>query len=234
MGKAKANRKFLAHHTTCCFCGGTQPATEVDHIPSRSCFDERQFPEGFEFPSCNACNSGSSSDEQVVAMFSRVYSHPAVPAKPNEIQKYLKGISNNNPEILSEMSEDIQKISDDTYALHIGENSHEKFLSVLRKWAKAFHYRETGRIVPKGARIYANFWTAANADKIPQFCLYGTVHKLRRSGKNIADQCGYITRNDPNDLSLGTYTFMFRRSFLALMMVDFHGQVVGDELIHPK
>jgi hypothetical protein len=74
LGSKKQKKiNFLTKHPVCCFCGGETPATEPDHIPSRVLFDNRQWPEGYEFPACVACNRETRHDEQIVAMLSRAY-----------------------------------------------------------------------------------------------------------------------------------------------------------------
>lgn len=74
MGSSKRlKEKFLQENPLCCFCGGGRPAEEPDHIPSRSMFLNRQWPEGFEFPACVECNRETRYDEEIVAFISRVY-----------------------------------------------------------------------------------------------------------------------------------------------------------------
>jgi hypothetical protein len=69
MGDKKVRRaKFFAENSHRCFCGGEALATTEDHIPSRSILDARQWPEGYRFPACAACNRVTPSDEVVIAM----------------------------------------------------------------------------------------------------------------------------------------------------------------------
>ena len=37
LGKKKL---FFAKHPYCCFCGGTKPATTLDHVPPKACFPD--------------------------------------------------------------------------------------------------------------------------------------------------------------------------------------------------
>jgi hypothetical protein len=69
MGAATRHRQaFLRNHKTCAFCGGGAPSSTIEHCPPRSMFQHRQWPEGFEFPACQACNKGSSDHDLVIAM----------------------------------------------------------------------------------------------------------------------------------------------------------------------
>jgi hypothetical protein len=73
MGEAKQRkirqRRFLEEHNLCCFCGGTIEATTVDHVPARTCFKGRAYPETFEFPACQPCNAASRIDEIAFSFF---------------------------------------------------------------------------------------------------------------------------------------------------------------------
>ena len=73
MGSATRRRKlFLTANPVCAFCGGCTPATTIEHCPPRAMFQHKQWPEGFEFPACEACNKSSSDDDLVVAMLARM------------------------------------------------------------------------------------------------------------------------------------------------------------------
>src|SRR5258708_31634045 len=73
MGMSKLKRaQFFSAHPWCCFCGGSAPATTEDHIPSRAIFDSSNWPEGYSFPACDACNGLTRFDEIIIAMLSRI------------------------------------------------------------------------------------------------------------------------------------------------------------------
>lgn len=227
--KLSKEKRFLIQNPHCCFCGGNAPAVEIDHLPSRACFDNRNYPDGFEFPACHACNASTKDDEQVVALFSRMLSNPDAAAIPNEIGKYMSGVANNRADILREMAQGFVASDDNYHLLELGNATHQTFTRVLNRWAKAFHYKEIGVIVPLEGRIHVSWYTNANLTYIPPGALDGHVHQLRRNGRNIGDQFAYITRNDPKRPDLGYYTAAFRRSFLAIMLVDFYGNIITDE-----
>ena len=198
MGASTRRKKaFLLAHPWCCFCGGGVPATEVEHLPSRACFDKRLYPDGFEFPTCHACNASTSSDEQVVALLSRALCNPAIMALPYETQKYMAGVANNNVDVFAEMANGAKRLDSEHGLFGAGEATHRAFQSVLERWAKAFHYKETRTIVPPNGFIYVAWFTAANAHEIPPAAVEGHAHILRRNGKNIGDQFMYVTRNEP-------------------------------------
>ena len=220
--------RFLRQHPICCFCGGCTASEEIDHLPSRACFDRRNFPDGFEFPTCRECNASTQKDEQVVALLSRAHSHPEAKAISDEIGRYMSGVANNNPEVFDAMAREQARIDENHGVFRLGDATDKAFVRVLTRWAKAFHYRETAEIVPPHGRIFVTYFTNANAHLIPAGAMDGQVHKLTRNGQNIGDQFAYVTRTDRRYPDLGYYTAAFRRSFLALLMVDFYGKVIPD------
>ena len=226
--RSKRKACFFAQHPVCCFCGDT-PSEEIDHLPSRACFDNRNYPDGFEFPTCRACNESTSNAEQVVALFSRALANPDAPPIPDEIGRYMAGVANNNADVFTEMARAEATLGEDHHIFALGDATDQAFMRVLPRWAKAFHYRETGVIVPADGRIFTTYFSNANARHIPPQAMEGRVHELKRNGRNIGNQFAYVTKNDPSRPDLGYYTVAFRRSFLAIMLVDFHGEVIATE-----
>lgn len=224
--KARQWASFVEKHPQCCFCGGATPTEEKEHLPSRACFDDRAYPDGFEFPTCRTCNASTSQDEQVVAMLSRSLSHPSAPASKAEVATYMAGTRNNSRPEFMEMSVGMTRLPSGDGILGIGDNIRAAMDRVLTRWAKAFHYMETGVIVPVGARIHAKWFTNA-ASQIPGEVFAGKERKLTRNGRDLGDQMMYVAMVSPDtDPGLGQYTVAFRRSFLAVIMVDVHGKII--------
>ena len=96
-------RVFLAKHPTCIFCGGETPATTEDHVPSRQLFHGRNWPEEFIFPACQRCNADTRHEEQVVAMLARLYPDAETEEKRKEMERIIKAVDSNYPEVLVEM-----------------------------------------------------------------------------------------------------------------------------------
>ncbi len=226
--KPSKKTRFLEQHPFCCFCGGGTGSEEIDHLPSRACFDNRHFPDGFEFPACRACNASTKDDEQVVALLSRAASRPDAAAIPHEIGRYVAGVANNSPSVFEAVARECGKANDGQAAL-LGPETDEAFVRVLTRWAKAFHYRETGVIVPVNSHLFVTYFTNANMQHVPAGALRGRRHELKRNGKDIGNQFAYVTKNDPDRNDIGYYTAGFRRSFLALMLVDFDGMIIRDD-----
>src|SRR5687767_1892195 len=104
MGTSKSfHDKFIAQHPLCCFCGGHVPATTVDHVPPRTLFRSRKWPEGFIFPACQDCNKATRRDELLVGMLARIFPDSEAPEHKNELHKQMAAVNTNFPGLLESM-----------------------------------------------------------------------------------------------------------------------------------
>lgn len=100
MGAARKKRQaFLAEHPLCCFCGGSTPATTIDHVPSRACFPRRVGPEGYEFPACDACQTSYRLAEQFFAFFVRTSDRDSGNYDSETSHRLIGGLKNNLPHL---------------------------------------------------------------------------------------------------------------------------------------
>ena len=105
MGQKKKRRlEFFRKHPFCCFCGGHEQATEEDHVPARAIFDERKWPEGYNFPACVSCNRLTREDEKVAAFLSRIhFGNDLNPTQQSELKKCMDAINSAYPEAYRSM-----------------------------------------------------------------------------------------------------------------------------------
>lgn len=104
MGASKQRKQdFLRSNPICCFCGGENVSEEPDHMPSRTLFLDRQWPEGYEFPSCIRCNRVSRYDELVVSLLSRLYPDPTTEIEEAELNKCANSVNKYIPEVIEEI-----------------------------------------------------------------------------------------------------------------------------------
>jgi len=92
-GNAERRARFFRENPDCCFCGGVRPAVEEDHIPSRTLFTNRHWPEGYVFPACERCNRATSREELLVAFVARMRERNEASASIQEIDKYFADIA---------------------------------------------------------------------------------------------------------------------------------------------
>ena len=101
MGAAtKRKQRFLADHPFCCFCGGGNQSSTIDHVPSRACFPKREGPEGYEFPACERCQRLYRAEEHFFAFFCRMSDTDNMNYDRATSKRLISGIKNNMPNLL--------------------------------------------------------------------------------------------------------------------------------------
>lgn len=238
--KSERRRKFLTQHPRCCFCGGASPSEEIDHIPSRVLFTNRQWPEGFEFPACSKCNRATALDEQVVAMLSLVMTDTSGPAMANLVQQRMQAIANNLPAVFVEMQPTTSQLREAgrKYNIRPSPNQLLRDLPLLsvrgplvnaaitnfgRKLACALYYKHTNAIAPSDAAIAIRWYSnlQISNDEIPRELanLLANFPTLRRANNNLQDQFFY--RWAVSDTGkMYAFLAMFREAFAILSFVN--------------
>lgn len=100
-------KRFLLDHPYCCFCGGAELATTIDHVPPKACLPEGHCPEEFEFPACEQCNGESRRDDQLFGFYAQLLDFNESNRTPADVAKITKlrdSISHNFPDALPDAS----------------------------------------------------------------------------------------------------------------------------------
>lgn len=178
-------------------------------MPSRGVFLNRQWPVGYSFPACAACNASTRHEEKIVAMLSRLdpFKEPT-PAEEAEAEKAMRAVFAAYPELAKQM---IPSANEMRHALKRMELKRPdgvatKDLPIVkfprgmvdalrvfgRKLALALHYKHSGRIVPKDAEVMVWLFTNAEhiAGKFPRQVLdiMPGVPALSRNAAPLQDQ----------------------------------------------
>lgn len=237
--KSKRKKKFLAKHPYCCFCGGCAHSEEPDHIPSRVLFENRQWPEGYEFPACETCNRESRHDEQVVAMLSRIYPDADTEQGKKEVYERIRAVGHNYPDLLQEMKPSARQVRTaiKKYSLSKPDGITTAEMPLLnidgplvnsavenfgRKLFLALYYFHTGNILPSKGGVAIRWYSNLQIeDEVIPRELAGLVSEfstLQRSKKDLADQFFYRYRVT-DDNKAAVFLVFFRRSFAILGFV---------------
>jgi len=213
MGASKQRkREFLRDNPICCFCGGENASEEPDHMPSRTLFLDRQWPEGYEFPSCVSCNRVSRYDELVVSLLSRLNPDPTTEMEEVELNKCANSVNKYIPEVVEEIQISPAKkkrlakehgylissgkTSNDIPLFSLeGERTNKAVLNFSRKLMLALYYKHACAILPKEGGIvtiwYSNLQVANGSipDEVNQFLNQNPA--LIRNSKNLNEQFNY-------------------------------------------
>jgi len=203
--------QFLQKYPYCCFCGGSTATETEDHIPARSLFAGRQWPEGYVFPACSACNNNSSSDEQLIAWLSRIrIGRYRTPEQEKEFEKLSHEVHRRHPDIwngIRQMSRvetrrlakqvNLDRIETDelVYSIAIPAALMEAMNRYGIKLAKALHYLHSKRIVPPNGIVRA--WSYTNTEILSSEVAEKMLRQLtnapvvQRSNTQLGDQFNY-------------------------------------------
>lgn len=184
LGEKKTRKqRLLEQNPFCCFCGGVVPSEEEDHIPPRSFFVRREWPEGYSFGACAHCNRESKNSELVAAFYVRWMDHNDENYVPTELQKLLDGVRNNHPEALprldlrgNEIRRALKQVSvempdgaflEDASVVGVPKEALPHMKVFARKLTCALFAKETGGAVDLSAKMFTR-WTQFHAKAIPQ------------------------------------------------------------------
>jgi len=216
MGQAKLRRSsqaaVLRNAQGCTYCGGVNTAVEIDHMPPRLMFRTMQRPKGLEFPSCKACNRGTSRVDVVAAYMARTLPGISNQLDTDEWNRLLREVERVAPGLLREMH--IPSFMQETLLAKYGIQKPDKH-AVLRangpllsahmqafaaKVGFALHYEFTGAIVPIGGRVQIRWFTSEEMvnRRIPE-SLYSSV------GTPQVMKQGQITSADIFEYGYGIY-----------------------------
>ena len=234
--RTRLRREFLKKHPICCFCGGTKRSTTEDHVPSRAMFDNRQWPEGFNFPACDSCNSSTRHDEQIVAMLSIIYPDASTDAQKQQVEERMSAVAHNYPEVIEEMQLSEEQLksflrkhkvslpegtsTSDVPLLSLkGRRLNQAVESFGRKLFSALHYKHTNQIIPQEGGI-ALIWYSniqIKDQEIPQeFAkVLNRFPTIIRCNTSLHEQFFYRFGISANK-ETAAYLVFFRESFAML------------------
>jgi hypothetical protein len=247
MGQSKKNKQiFVQENGWCCFCGGQQPATTEDHVPSRNIFRQRRWPEGFVFPACLNCNSATSNDELIAGLYFRLADPFSDTNDRSEFSKMLMGVRNNYPEVLvhSKMTANEKRAAFKKFELpppnsafseapmlkitKLARNSITRFVFKL---ACALHYRHTGRILPAPGKIAFHYDTNvslfANGISDDVLKCVPTLQVTQRCNSSLGDQFTYRFGHS-TELNSCAFVCMIRGAFVITIMTAEDPEVFQD------
>lgn len=228
---------FKADHPFCCFCGGQAATEQIDHVPPRSIFDDRIWPEGYAFPACAACNQGSRQIDQIAALLARM-SVADRTVKLEEFQRYRQGVGNNVPSALPKLVSSEEQADfilsqvgleraastpwQDVPMVMIEASEFRKLDVLLGKLFCALYYKHVGRILPRASKLMALYTTnqilsADDPFEWQRNPLAQTEPVIQRNGKELRHQFdykwGHIVRDDTFAIS-----FQIRYSLFGTMI----------------
>lgn len=202
MGSSKRKREsFLAKHKFCAFCGGGKTATSIEHCPPRAMFQGRQWPEGFEFPACDACNFGSSNEDVLVAVLARMDPFENSGNEDGTLEGLMHNVNRQYPDFFKKMMPTATEArrqnrrlgikpaagltQQEAGPLKIPEEAHKAVCVFSGKLAKAIFYLETGKIFPDSGCLLLHWFTNAELFKEGKYPVFEHLKELQGNAPQL-------------------------------------------------
>lgn len=175
-------------------------------------FLNRVWPDGFEFPACDECNSGSSDEDLLFAMLSRFDPVSNSGDLDNRQIGLMRGAEGQFPGLFQRMmlspSEARRRNRENGVLPRAGQTQqqaasminvtgemHHAVCTVALKLAKAMYFRRTGRAFPDHGFLMVNWFGNSDLFKHGSFRMFadlqhvaGDVPVIARNGQSLADQ----------------------------------------------
>jgi hypothetical protein len=240
--RRKYNRELLAQHPWCVYCGGTIPAEDVDHVPSKMMFRKKQRPKGLEVPSCRACNNGSSKFEVIANAFGRIGLGESPEIDQTEFFQLLSDAEANNPGFHQEIKgTKLSPSGADRLGVPRGSAVYSTdgpivSAAMARFAAKlgfALHSAETcGRIVPAGGAVLARWYANTNRleGTFPDgiFDILGPKNSLTQGKWTVEERFSYsFAISDTERMAAYFAAFQFSFATLAFVVDEFEDRHKG-------
>lgn len=212
LGHARKRRElFFKSHPTCIFCGGGEKATTFEHCPPRAMFQEKKWPEGFEFPSCARCNNGTSDQDLLIAMLARIDPFGDAGDSDGRMSGLMHGVNRQFPGLFSKMTPSatearrsnrelritpgLGKTHQECSAVKVTDEIHTAVSTFSGKLAKGIYYMNSGKIFPRDGCLLLNWFTNANLFKDGKYepfetlkDISGDMPPIRRAGRYLNEQ----------------------------------------------
>lgn len=211
---ARHRREFLKTHTQCAFCGGNALATTIEHCPPRAMFQNKQWPEGFEFPSCNSCNLGTSDQDLLVAMIARMDPFSGMGDKDGKLTGLMRMTNRQFPGLFEKMipsaveartsnrklgiSPKQGQTHQEVGGIKITDEFHQAVCTMAKKLAKGIYYQQKVKPFPNHGGLILNWFTNVELFKHGKYLIFealreltGNTPVLKRTGQFLNDQFAY-------------------------------------------
>src|SRR5262245_39466576 len=186
---------FIKANPFCAFCGA--PSVTAEHCPPKAMFQNKQWPEGFQFPACDACNAGTRDHDLVFAMLARI--DPVTGDRDGKAAGMMKRALKRNPGMFAKMmsvDEDGQLQASDTWK--VTDEIRAAVNVLATKLAKGVFFLHTRAIFPRDGGLMMTWYTNSDVIRDGGYKLFeslshiaGDAPTLKREKKELNDQFEY-------------------------------------------
>lgn len=215
MGMSRIRRKqFFSINPMCIFCGGVEQATTIEHCPPKSMFDQKQWPEGYEFPACEKCNCGSSDQDLIIAWMARIDYTDLSAEGDLQTAGLLKSVHRQHPKLVKQLLPSAVeakrtnrelgitpapgKTHAETGVVNITPEMTVAVCTFSKKLAKGVYHMHTQKIFPADGCLMLGWFTNVEFVRKSGYIPFqafndiaGETPPIERSGKSLDNRFRY-------------------------------------------
>lgn len=177
-------------------------------------FDNREWPEGFEFSSCSACNHGTSDEDMLVAMMGRMDAFDDTGNEDPQLAGLVKRVHKQYPTLFEKMMPSAiearrtnrtlgltlkkGKTHQENCVVNVTDEMQTAVEVFSRKLAKAIYYQNTNEIFPQDGCLLLTWFTNAELVRPQGYLPFnllrdisGNTPPIQRSAKLLNAQFEY-------------------------------------------
>lgn len=232
--RSRSSDEVLADSPRCIYCEA--PAATVEHMPPKMIFRAKDRPSGMEYPSCFACNNGTSAADAAVSFFARIdrFNSDLAGWKMKEALKPLRSLGTLAPGFFDEFfNEDAVNhtllktpggILAPVAEMHTGPISQALLTVFTAKLGMALYREHTGTPLPLDGGVHT-MWFLNNG--LSEEVAHGVLsilptHSTLRQGrhKSATGQFDYRFNSDDKGIVAALTHFHGNIHFFTLSMAD--------------
>ena len=215
MGNSRIKReRLLKLQPNCIFCGGENLATTIEHCPPRGMFDNRAWPEGFEFSSCSDCNHGTSDEDMLIAMMGRMDAFNDTGIEDPQLTGLVKRVHKQYPKLFQKMMPSAVearrtnrtlgiplkkgKTHQENCVVNVTDEMQSAVEIFSKKLSKAIYYLNSEKIFPNDGCLLLTWFTNAELVRPQGYLPFnllrdiaGNTPPIQRSAKLLNSQFEY-------------------------------------------
>ncbi|MDX8536545.1 hypothetical protein RFM23_02805 [Mesorhizobium abyssinicae] len=219
--KSRSRAEILVPDAVCIYCGG--PANRVEHMPPRSMFKGKDRLSAMEYPSCEACNNGTSGADSVAAFIARIEPDGAG-GSWKAVENFSQVIALNEfaPGVLDELLDDRKAFDADLptsggiltkrRVTHASGPLVRGYLNAFAaKFAMALYFEHTGQVLPADGAFLTTWYTNA-----------GITQQMVHETLRIMPGRGTLTQGRNNSGNQFAYRYNTDLKTIVAALASFH------------
>jgi hypothetical protein len=219
--KSRSRHDILLPGAICIYCG--EPANQVEHMPPRAMFKNKDRLSGMEFPACENCNNGTSGADSVAAFIARIEPDGDNGSwKSVENLAQITALNEFAPGVLDELFSDAKAFDVDLPSAggvftrrKVTQASGPLVTGYLNtfaaKLAMALYFEHVGHVLPKSGAFLTSWYTNA-----------GVTKEMIEGTLRIMPGLGRLSQGRRNSWEQFAYRFNTDKKSIVAAFVGFH------------